>query len=684
LGWNQADTYSEGQLRCWVQIEIEYKDGAKHRIISDPTWKAHATPITRNTYYHGETYDARLETPGWDASGFDDNKWQPTETIDVPIELLVAQQCETIRATQELAPMTISMPTEGVFIADFGQNAAGRVRIKVTGAKKGDKITLRFGEELDPDGKLYRRNYRSAQATDEYICKGTEEEIWEPIFTYRGFRYCEITGWPQQKSKKPIAPSKDALTARVLHSAVPRAGEFECSHWLVNRIYENIMWGQRSNLHSVPTDCPQRDERLGWMGDAQTFAPSACWNMHMIPFFSKWLHDIDDSRSPEGAVTDVAPAAVVRGAAKPGWGDAVVIVPWVLYQFTGDKRILDENYEQMSGWVDYMTSKGSDDLYEVEGYGDWVPAMGVKSPKAPIGSAYYYYSTKLVAQTAEVLGKDNDARKYAAQTERTRKAFNAKHFDSKTHNYTGATQTANILPLWFGITPGDQREAVAASIVKDVKTRDYHLTTGFLGTAYLMSLLTAYGYDDVAWRLATQTTQPSWGYMALHGATTLWERWDTDKRGPEMNSRNHFCFGAIAQWFYETIGGINIDPAKPGFKNVIIRPRPMGNLLWAHAKYPSLYGEIECNWRKPNQESFELDLTIPANTTAQIHLPVKGSEDGWVTEFAQGSVTELVRNGKAHQTCAGIELQSITDEEVVFHVSAGTYRFFAMPLTLTR
>lgn len=684
LGWNSSDPYSSGQMRCLVQINVEFNDGSKGQIVSDPTWKAHETPITRNTYYHGETYDARLETPGWDAPGFDDGNWQATETIDVPMELLVAQQCEPIRVTQELKPMTISMPDKGVYIADFGQNAAGRVRIKVTGAKKGDKITLRFGEELDPDGRLYRRNYRSAQATDEYICKGAEEEVWEPIFTYRGFRYCEITGWPQPDPKKHVAPSKDALTARVLHSAAPRAGEFECSHWLINRIYENIMWGQRSNMHSVPTDCPQRDERLGWMGDAQTFAPSACWNMHMIPFFSKWLRDIDDSRSPEGAVTDVAPAAVVRGAAKPGWGDAVVIVPWVLYQFTGDKRILDENYEQMAGWVDYMTGKGGDDLYEVEGYGDWVPAMDVQSPKAPIGSAYYYYSTKLVAQTAEVLGKDEEARKYKAQAERTRKAFNAKHFDENTGQYPGATQTANILPVWFGITPDDQRETVAANIAKDVKNRDYHLTTGFLGTAYLMSLLTAYGYDDVAWQLAAQTTQPSWGYMALHGATTLWERWDTDKRGPEMNSRNHFCFGAVAQWFYETVAGINIDPDNPGFKNVVIRPIPMGNLTWARATYPGPYGVIECAWRRPDPNTFELNLKIPANTTARVHLPIEGGKNNWIMEYGQSAFTELVRNGKANQTCAGIELQSITDSETVFRVGAGKYRFFVLPMTPTR
>jgi alpha-L-rhamnosidase len=678
--WHDSDPYASGQLRSWVQIDVEFKDGTKTRIITDPTWKSNATPVIRNTYYHGETYDARKEMDGWDKPAFNDSKWGPTEALDIPVDILVAQQCEPIRVTQELEPMTISMPVEGVFIADFGQNASGRVRIKVKGSKAGDKITLRFGEELDPDGNLYRRNYRSAQATDEYICKGAEEEIWEPLFTYRGFRYCEITGWPQKDPKKPVAPPKDALTMRVLHSAAPRAGEFECSHWLINRIYENIMWGQRSNLHSVPTDCPQRDERLGWMGDAQTFAPSACWNMQMIPFFSKWLRDIDDSRSPEGAVTDVAPAAVVRGAAKPGWGDAVVIVPWVLYQFTGDKRILDVNYEQMAGWVDYMTAHGGNDLYEVEGYGDWVPAMGVKSPKKPIGSAYYYYSTKIVAQTAELLGLKEDARKYEAQAARTRKAFNAKHFDATTANYPGGTQTANILPVWFGITNDDQREAVTSNIVADIKSRDYHLTTGFLGTAYLMPLLTQFGYDDVAWRLATQTTQPSWGYMAVQGATTVWERWDTDKQGPNMNSRNHFCFGVVAQWFYETIAGINIDPENPGFKNVIIRPRPMGKLVWAQAKYPSLYGDIDCRWRRPDDDSLDLEVKIPANTTARVHLPVKG-KDAWIMESGQGLPTQLVRHGEAVGGGKGIKLQEIADEEVVFNVSAGRYRFFATPLT---
>ena len=669
LGWEGSQQYSQGKLRFRLQLRLDYEDGTFETIVSDTDWKSHASPILKNNYYDGEEYDARLEVDGWDTPGFSDALWKPMVEVDAPTDKLVAQQCPTIQVTQELAPAWISEPDKGVYILDFGQNASGRLRMRVT-APAGTKIQLRFGELLDNNGRLYRDNYRTAKATDIYICRGGGEETWEPRFTYRGFRYCEVTGWPQENADQPHPPSSDAFTMRVLHSAAPQTGTFECSDRLLNAIHRAVMWGQRSNLHSVPTDCPQRDERLGWMGDAQTFSPTACWNMNMHRFFRKYLYDVEDSRTDEGAVTDVAPAIVVGGAAKPGWGDAVCIIPWTVYNFYGDRRVLEENYDQMRGWVEYMRGKSKGDLYEQSGYGDWVPAYGIKSPSEPIGSAYYYWSTTLVADAARVLGKDDDAKQYRELAGRIRDAFNAKHLNLETNQYTGGTQTANILPLWFGMTPDDRRDAVMANIRSDIEARGDHVTTGFLGTAYIMPLLSRHGLDEVAYRLAAQTSQPSLGYMVLNGATTIWERWDSDKQGPSMNSRNHFAFGCGVQWFYETIAGINYDPEQPGFKRIIIRPRILGDLTWARGEYMSLYGMIRSEWRL-NDDALELTVRIPANTSAEVHVPVLGTN----YQKTDPALIPLSVNGEHFSSTSGVGLNHVVRDAIVFDVGAGEYQF---------
>jgi len=661
LGWRSADQYSEGDLRLILQLQVEYADGSSRTIVTDPTWQARNSPITRNTYYHGETYDARLETPGWDRPGFDAGQWWPTSTVENAVPL-VAQRCETIQVTEELTDPQISEPDKSVYIFDFRQNASGRVRLTVKDAEPGTRIRMRFGEELDPNGRLYRDNYRSAEATDYYICRGGGQETWEPIFTYRGFRYCEVTGLPGP-------PDKDTLVARVLHTAVPQAGTFECSHWLLNRIYRNVSWGFRSNIHSVPTDCPQRDERLGWMGDAQAFAHTSCFLRHVGSFYSKWMFDVSDSQSPEGAVTDVSPAKVVTGAAKPGWGDAVVIIPYTVYRFYGDTRIIEENYDAMVGWVEYMRGKSKGDLYEQQGYGDWVPV--VKSPTEWIGSAFYYYSTKLLAEMAAAIGKNGDAARYAELAGRIAAAFNDKHLDKAKNSYVTGTQTCNILPLYFGITPEDRQEAVLQSIVEDVEARGDHLSTGFMGTTYLLPLLADRGQHGLAYRLATQSSYPSWGYMVLQGATTIWERWDTDKHGPQMNSRNHFAFGTVVRWFFENLGGINLDPQVPGFKRIVIRPRPAGDLLWARAECPSMYGLIRSEWKRTDM-GLTLNVTIPANTTAEVHVPTLGLKQIAVTE--SGKAILASEGGVAHKL-PGVEFSRLEPDAAVFDVGAGTYRF---------
>jgi len=670
LGWNQAATYGEGNLRFILQLNVQYEDGTHESFVTDGTWKAHPSPITRDSFYNGETYDARLQTPGWDEPSFADKDWTGTLIADdQPAEHLVPQRCETIRVTEEKSAVAVTRPEPGTYIFDFGQNLVGWTRLTVRGPR-GTRIKVRFAEVLKNDGTIYRDNYRAALATDEYILKGQGEEVWEPRFTYRGFRYAEVTGWPGE-------PARDALVARVVHTDAPFAGSFSCSNELINRIYRNTLWGQRSNMHSVPTDCPQRDERLGWMGDAQIFAPTACWNMHMARFFAKWMTDIIDSQGADGHVTDVAPVTVVSGPAAPGWGDAVAVIPWTLHQFYGDRRVIEENYDGIKRWVEYMHGRAPKDLYEPThgfknyGYGDWVAV--VESPKEPIATAYYYYSTMLLSRMADVVGNKDDAAEYAALARRIAKAFNDEFLDTETNQYLGGTQTANILPLWFGMTPADRQAAVLANLVRDIEKRDDHLSTGFLGTGYLLPLLTSRGHHDVAYRLATQRTYPSWGYMVEQGATTIWERWNTnqiDKVDPGMNSFNHFCFGAVAQWFYEALGGLNIDQEHPGFKEFVIHPRPVDGLDWARCEYPSMYGRIRSAWWRQDGKVV-LQMTVPPNTSATVYVPTLGTPGATITEGG----TTVAQAGKAGGEVPGVRFLRSEPEAVLFEVGAGRYQF---------
>jgi len=628
-GGNMAGTWRDGEACFIAQLEVEYANGKRQRIVTDNSWCAHTSPVLSDSLYHGVTYDARLELPGWNAPGFDDSEWTATELVDRPVDVLVAQTCPPMRVTQELPALAVSVPQEGMYIFDFGQNLSGRARLKVRGPA-GTRVQIRFSEILKDDGTLYTDNYRSARVTDVYVLKGDGEEVWEPEFTYRGFRYAELTGYPG-------VPSEDALVARVLHSAMPMAGTFKCANTLVNQIQKCIVWGQRSNLHSVPTDCPQRDERLGWTGDAQAFAPTSCWNMDMAAFYTKWMRDITDSQGKDGAARDVNPT-LGTGVAAPAWGDAI------------------------KAWVEYMRRNAQDGLlYEREGYGDWVAP--VESPKKPIGAAYYYYSAKLLAQMAAAAGKQAEAEEYGALAARIADAFNAAYL-GEDNNYPGGTQTANILPLWFGIVPEAKREAVAVNLVKDVIQRDYHLSTGFLGTAYLMPLLTDSSWHGPACRLALQRSYPSWGYMVDNGATTIWERWNgnrIEEVGAGMNSFNHFCFGAVGQWLYESLAGIRPDAQRPGFKHVMIWPRLSEGIPWSSARYDSMYGAFRSGCRIENGV-FQVDVTLPANTSATLYL-------------GAASADRVQESGQAVSSAAGVRLTGSEQGFLVFEAGAGTYSF---------
>lgn len=667
IGRNHRTRMTAGNLRLLLQLRVTGADGAVETIRSDAYWKTAPSPIVQDTFYDGEVYDARLEQPGWDTPDFDDRTWQPVVELDAPACRLTAQSTPAIRVTEELPPRSITQPQPGAHVFDFGQNHAGRCRLRLRGAA-GTRVQLRFAEILFPDGTLDRRNLRGATCTDVYILRGGAEEVWEPRFTYRGYRYAELTGFPGQ-------PSSDTLVSRVLHDALEPAGQFTCSHELLNRVHHITRWALRSNLHSVPTDCPQRDERLGWLGDAHLFAPAGCYLLDMATFFAKWLWDIRDTQEADGHVTDVAPAVAVAGPAAPGWGDAITGIPLTHHAFYGDPRVLEQNYEAARAWTEYMRGHAPEHLYDCQhghqkyGYGDWVAPE--ESPREPIATAFYYYSVRNVATMARRLGRKADADQYAALAEQIRAAFNSAYFDPRTDNYVGRTQTANLLPVALGLAPDNRVPAIVANIARNIADHDDHLTTGFIGTAFLLDVLSDHGYHELAYRVATQRTYPSWGHMIAAGATTMCERWNPDTGDLGMNSWNHFALGAVCAWFYGRLGGVRpnlADAAQP----FVIHPQPAGDLTWARADYRSVYGPVSCAWRR-TPARLAIEVTIPANAGALLRIPTLGCPTPTITE----GTTTLVRNGQALEDVDGLRRigPHPAANAVQFQAAAGRYQF---------
>ncbi|MDD4107420.1 MAG: glycoside hydrolase family 78 protein [Prolixibacteraceae bacterium] len=616
LGWQGGQKYSEGPLQFICQLMVEFNDGSVKTMVTDRTWKWTNSPVWDDNIYHGEKYDANLEIPGWNRSGFDDSSWADVEPAGYEGKF-VGPGAPAMKCHMEIKPVALNEPVRGEYVYDLGQNMVGWAKVKVN-VPKGDTVKLRFAELLHDDGTVAQENLRSATATDMIVSNG-EEIVWEPKFTYHGFRYVQISGLKSM-------PSKDDLTGKVIYTDQPLIGKFESSNELINTINKNILWGQKGNFYPAPTDCPQRDERLGWMGDAQIFAPTANFNMHLDRYWTKWMFDITDGQDEEGWVYDVNPHIVVGGPSKPGWGDAVVVIPWMTWRYFGDIRILEENYEGMKAWVEYMRSKSENDIYVWKegredwfGYGDWIAVD--PTPSKPIGTAYYCYSAKLLGKMAEVLGKADDARNYAELAEKIASAYQREYWDPDSLNYPGGTQTASLLPLAFGMVPDDLISKVVQNLVDNVKEKDVHPTTGFLGTGFILPMLSKYNYHDLAYEMINKTDYPSWGYMVKQGATTIWELWNSDTEPPDrMNSRNHFALGCIGEWIWNTLAGVNICDEKPGFKRIIIRPEPVGDLKWVKARYETNYGMVTVDW-KAEGGVFTLNLTVPPNSDALVMLP---------------------------------------------------------------
>ena len=559
-----------------------------------------------------------------------------------------------VRKVQEIKPIKRTEPKPGHWVYDLGQNFSGWVRLKVQGPA-GTSVVLRFAEMLNPDGTVYTTNLRKAASTDTYILRGEGEEVWEPQFTFHGFRYLELTGLPGQ-------PADDAIMGVVAHSDAPLTSTFECSNPMLNRLFQNIVWGQRSNYLEVPTDCPQRDERMGWSGDAQAFIGTATYNMDVAPFFSAWLRTYEDCQQPDGAFADIAPC---YGGMSPGWGDAGVVCPWTIYRVYGDRRMLEERYRSMTRWIERLEKASKDCVRPEEGYGDWLNVQA-EMPKDVIATAYFAYSTSLMIRTAKALGKDADAVTYEKLLERIKAAFN-RAFVAADGRIKGNTQTTYLMALGFDLLPPEKRPLAIKHLMGLIEERKMHLSTGFLGVNLLLPVLTEIGRTDVAYKLLQNNTYPSWGYSIKHGATTIWERWDgwTEDKGFQdagMNSFNHYAYGSCGQWMFSTMLGIDTDG--PGFQRLILRPRPGGGIQFAKGSYDSIHGRIAVDWRQEVSGALQLNVTIPANTTATVYVPAKDA----------AGVTE---GGKPVSEAKGVKFVRFADGAAVYEIGSGSYQFVA-------
>ncbi|MBN9062012.1 MAG: hypothetical protein BGP06_14515 [Rhizobiales bacterium 65-9] len=611
-------------LKC--QLEIEYDDGSHDVVASDASWRTDNEAIVYSDLLLGEKYDARLEKPGWDQPGFDDSAWWISEAFEPPPRAprIEAARGQPIRKTVEIPAQYLHRLESGAFIFDLGQNIAGHMRMTVE-APRDAVFTLRHAETLAENGELYVANLRGAIQTDIYVSKGGAQ-VFEPRFTVHGFRYVEVI------APSGMKPEDIILTGFAVHSDTPRAGEFACGSEMVNKLYSNILWTQRANFISVPTDCPQRDERMGWLADAQVFLNTASFNMDVAAFFTKWMVDIADAQGSDGAFTDVAPSLVYtrflpnppRGA--PGWGDAGVIIPWRIYLRYGDIDALQQHYAGMTRWIDFI-EKRNPGLIREDGvhsnWGDWL-SLGKKTPKALVATAYWAYIADIMARAARVLKRRQDEARFRALHRDIRAAFQSK-FLATDGKLEGDTQTAYLFALEFNLVPGELRDAVSGHLLRVIDEADGHLHTGILGMRHICPALSESGAAEQAYDLLLKESYPSWGFSIRNGATTIWERWDgwTPERGFQsvnMNSLNHYALGAIGEWLYMRVAGIDLEESDPAFRRIRLRPLPTKKIGWCKASYDSHFGRIESEWRCEG-DLVDWSVSVPANCTAMVTLP---------------------------------------------------------------
>lgn len=673
IGFDPKPGLYGNQLALLFQLEVTYTDGSKATIVSDGSWKSSTGPVRFAEIYYGATIDDRLQQKGWANADFKDTNWAGVVLPDFPKDILIATVNEPVRKHETFKPVKIFTTPKGEKVIDFGQNLVGWVQMKVAG-NAGDKITLSHAEVIDKAGNFYTENLRSARSQDIYILKGGEEETFEPQFTWQGFRYVKVEGYPGDL--KP-----EDFTAIALYSDMAPMGTFSCSNTQINQLQHNIQWGQKGNFLDVPTDCPQRDERLGWTGDAQVFSRTASYNMNVHNFFTKWLKDVAADQYADGSVPHVIPNVLAQGktsgpGGSTGWSDVATIVPWNMYLAYGDKRILENQYSSMKAWVDYMQHQSRNDLWNTgDHFGDWLfyslnddtDGSSAITSKYLIAQCFWAYSTQLLINTANVLGKKEDADAYTAMLSKIKSAY-VNEYVTPNGLISSDTQTAYVLALQFDMLPENLRQQAANRLVTNIARYGNHLSTGFLGTPYLCNVLSRFGHADVAYKLLLQDTYPSWLYPIKMGATTVWERWDGIRpdgtfETPSMNSYNHYAYGAIGDWMYRVVAGIDTKADAPGYKEITIKPTIGGKLDYANADYETNYGKVSSHWKVENG-TVSLDVVVPPNTTATVYVPASGTN----------AVSE---SGKPIASLSGIKIADPVAGYVVVNVGSGAYHFSA-------
>jgi len=666
IGYQNNINYYGKNVALLCQINIEYTDGTSESLISDESWTSTTGPVVYSEIYNGEVYDARLEKSGWALPSFSDKEWEGVKLASHPKNVLIATRNEQIKKQEVFAPVKIFKTPEGDQVIDFGQNLVGLVSMKVSG-KAGDKVILSHAEVLDKEGNFYTENLRAAKAQDTYILKGGGEEVYEPHFTWHGFRYLRVEGYPGE-----IKP--ESFKAIVLYSDMELTGTFSTSNELINQLQHNIQWGQKGNFLDVPTDCPQRDERLGWTGDAQVFARTAAFNMNVNNFFSKWLLDLEADQV-EGKVPYVVPNVLGEGAVNSaGWADAATIIPWNMYLVYGDKQLLARQYASMKAYVESIRKIAVNDLWNTGfHFGDWLfygpdddnDGRAAVTDKYLITQCFYAHSTQLLINSAEVLGYQEDIDLYKPMLKAIKEAF-LKEYMTPNGRLVSGTQTAYVLALNFDMLPENLRSQAAKRLADNIQSYGNHLTTGFLGTPYLCHVLTRFGYNDLAFKLLLQDTYPSWLYPVKNGATTIWERWDGQKpdgtfQNAGMNSFNHYAYGAIGDWMYRILAGIDTYEDGVGYKHSRIKPYIGGGFTNVSSSLETYYGTLSSEWKVEGRKII-LNVQIPPNTTSTLYFPV--TDHKLISE-----------GGKPLSSINEIVVEANEEGYVVIKLGSGRYSF---------
>lgn len=667
IGYSNSINVYGKDIALLFQLDITFSDGSAISVSSDDTWKTSTGSIRYSDIYNGETIDAAKEQSGWLLPGFNDAKWTAAKVAGFSKDHLLATQNEPVKKHETFQPVKIFTTPKGEKVIDFGQNLVGWVMVKIKG-NAGDKIILSHAEVLDKKGNFYTENLRAAKCTNTYILKGGEEENFEPHFTWQGFRYVKVEGFPGELKA-------ENFTAVALYSAMQPTGSFTSSNTLINQLQHNIQWGQKGNFLDVPTDCPQRDERLGWTGDAQVFSRTASFNMNVNNFFAKWLKDLSADQQ-DGVVPFVIPNILGRPTSSAGWADAATIIPWNMYLAYGDKKILEDQYASMKAYVESIRKVAKNDLWNTGfHFGDWLfyrpeddnDGRSAVTDKYLIAQCFYAHSTELLVHAATVLGKTEDVNTYTLLLQKIKEAFGKEYLTANGRLVSG-TQTAYVLALNFDLLPEAVRSQAAHRLAENIRSYGNHLTTGFLGTPYLCHVLTRFGYTDIAYQLLLQETYPSWLYPVKMGATTIWERWDGQKpdssfQTPGMNSFNHYSYGAIGDWMYRQMVGLDTDEDGVGYKQIKVKPHIGGGFTFASASLDTYYGKLSNGW-KVEGNKINMTVEIPANTTATVYIPAAKTE----------AVTE---GGRPLSAISDVKVTGVEDGYVVLQLGSGVYSFVA-------